>query len=119
VGYQQTRTPNVAIPVSVKRLGQGWHLLDSFTTNQGVVHGGGDIAGICTGDWCTDIDCNGVSLILAVSSCTGLTSSAVGHAEGIGTETECFFWSAGQCDCATLNPCMGAASRHGTLCSDW
>ncbi len=98
--------------------GDSWHLLDDFTSTDAVVHGGGNIAGVCTGDWCTDIAWSSVKLILTASACSNLSAADTQYAEGLGTDAMCFFWSAGQCDCGNLDNCWALPLSIGILCTD-
>jgi len=105
--------------VCAQQFGSEWHLLASFQNGAGVAHGGGSIAGICLGDWCTDIEWGQVKMLLSASSCIGLTTRGVSSAGGIGTDTECFTWGAGQCDCGDLSQCFATPQPMGILCTDW
>jgi hypothetical protein len=97
--------------------GQAWHLATGFDGTVRAAHGGSDIAGLCAGNWCTDVPWGTVTRVLSSASCDELTSSSSSVAEALyydpgGTPgNECYL-GGGPDDCA------GWPETVAILCTD-
>lgn len=98
--------------------GAGWHFVEQWVDADAAEHGGSDLAGVCHGNWCTDIDWGSVSHLLAARSCQELTAPNTSTAEGITIQSGCAKWASGQCDCSDVSACGSGTGSRGILCTD-